>query len=97
MIDEAHEGGDPYEEMPKLNIFTYRMGDIVMAKVREGVEIDGDTEAYAFDLNEFFVLIGASLYTMRLLTNGWMRCRGSHVILFLRPNCLMNCVTRFGC
>ena len=25
-----------------------------MAKVREGVEIDGDTEAYAFDLNEFF-------------------------------------------
>ena len=40
--------------MPKLNMFTYRMGDIVMAKVREGVEIEGDTEAYAFDLNEFF-------------------------------------------
>lgn len=40
--------------MPKLNMFTYRMSDIVMAKVREGVEIDGDTEAYAFDLNEFF-------------------------------------------
>lgn len=40
--------------MPKLNMFTYRMGDIVMAKVREGVEIDSDTEAYAFDLNEFF-------------------------------------------
>lgn len=40
--------------MPKLNMFTYRMGDIVMAKVREGIEIDGDTEAYAFDLNEFF-------------------------------------------
>lgn len=54
VIDEAHEGVNPYEEMPKLNMFTYRMGDIVMAKVREGVEIDGDTEAYAFDLNEFF-------------------------------------------
>lgn len=54
VIDEAHEGLNPYEEMPKLNMFTYRMGDIVMAKVREGVEIDGDTEAYAFDLNEFF-------------------------------------------
>ena len=40
--------------MPKLNMFTYRMSDIIMAKVREGVEIDGDTEAYAFDLNEFF-------------------------------------------
>lgn len=54
VIDEAHEGVNPYEEMPKLNMFTYRMGDIVMAKVREGVEIEGDTEAYAFDLNEFF-------------------------------------------
>ena len=54
MIDEAHEGVNPYEDMPKLNMFTYRMSDIVMAKVREGVEIDGDTEAYAFDLNEFF-------------------------------------------
>ena len=54
VIDEAHEGVNPYEEMPKLNMLTYRMSDIVMAKVREGVEIDGDTEAYAFDLNEFF-------------------------------------------
>ena len=51
---DEDRGLNPYEEMPKLNMFTYRMGDIVMAKVREGVEIDGDTEAYAFDLNEFF-------------------------------------------
>lgn len=51
---DEERGLNPYEEMPKLNMFTYRMGDIVMAKVREGVEIDGDTEAYAFDLNEFF-------------------------------------------
>ena len=51
---DEERGLNPYEEMPKLNMFTYRMGDIVMAKVREGVEIDGDTEVYAFDLNEFF-------------------------------------------
>ena len=51
---DEDRGLNPYEEMPKLNMFTYRMGDIVIAKVREGVEIDGDTEAYAFDLNEFF-------------------------------------------
>ena len=51
---DEERGLNPYEEMPKLNMFTYRMSDIVMAKVREGVEIDGDTEAYAFDLNEFF-------------------------------------------
>lgn len=40
--------------MPRLNMYTYRMSDIVLDKVRQGVEIDGDTEAYAFDLNEFF-------------------------------------------
>ena len=51
---DEDRGLNPYEEMPKLNMFTYQMSDIVMAKVREGVEIDGDTEAYAFDLNEFF-------------------------------------------
>lgn len=47
-------GTNPYAEMPQLNMYTYRMSDIVTEKVREGVEIDGDTEAYAFDLNEFF-------------------------------------------
>lgn len=51
---DEDRGLNPYEEMPKLNMFTYRMSDVVMAKVREGVEIDGDIEAYAFDLNEFF-------------------------------------------
>lgn len=47
-------GTNPYAEMPRLNMYTYRMSDIVTEKVREGVEIDGNTEAYAFDLNEFF-------------------------------------------
>ena len=52
-------------------MFTYRMGDIVMAKVRDGVEIDGDTEAYAFDLNEFFrVDRGKFVHDERPLTNG---------------------------
>lgn len=51
--DESR-GTNPYAEMPRLNMYTYRMSDIVTEKVREGVEIDGDTEAYAFDLNEFF-------------------------------------------
>ncbi|WP_028909062.1 DEAD/DEAH box helicase family protein [Prevotella sp. AGR2160] len=47
-------GTNPYAEMPRLNMYTYRMSDIVLDKVRKGVEIDGDQEAYAFDLNEFF-------------------------------------------
>lgn len=51
---DEERGNNPYGEMPRLNMYTYRMSDIVTEKVRQGVEIDGDTEAYAFDLNEFF-------------------------------------------
>ena len=51
--DESR-GRNPYADMPQLNMYTYRMSDIVISKVREGVEIDGDQEAFAFDLNEFF-------------------------------------------
>ena len=51
--DESR-GRNPYADMPRLNMYTYRMSDIVIEKVREGVEIDGDQEAFAFDLNEFF-------------------------------------------
>lgn len=51
--DES-KGHNPYIEMPRLNMYTYRMSDIVIEKIREGVEIDGEKEAFAFDLNEFF-------------------------------------------
>ena len=51
--DESR-GTNPYSVMPRLNMYTYRMSDIVIDKVQQGVEIDGNQEAYAFDLNEFF-------------------------------------------
>lgn len=51
---DEEKGHNPYMEMPRLNMYTYRMSDIVIEKVREGVEIDGEKEAFAFDLNEFF-------------------------------------------
>lgn len=51
---DEEKGHNPYVEMPRLNMYTYRMSDIVIEKVREGVEIDGEKEAFAFDLNEFF-------------------------------------------
>lgn len=48
---------NPYENLPKLNLLTYKMSDIVFDKVAQGADFDndGDTEAYAFDLNEFFM------------------------------------------
>ncbi len=41
--------------MPKLNLYTYQMSDIVRDKLKKGIELaDNDIEEYAFDLNEFF-------------------------------------------
>jgi superfamily II DNA or RNA helicase len=45
---------NPYADLPRLNMFTYQMSDIVADEVRRGVNIDGGTVEYAFDLNEFF-------------------------------------------
>lgn len=45
---------NPYADLPMLNLYTYQMSEIVRDEVRRGVEIDGQTEEFAFDLNEFF-------------------------------------------
>ncbi len=45
---------NPYADLPQLNMFTYQMSEIVRTQVEQGVEIDGETEEFAFDLNEFF-------------------------------------------
>ena len=45
---------NPYADLPRLNMFTYQMSDIVADEVRRGVNLDGEIVEYAFDLNEFF-------------------------------------------
>ena len=51
----ASDNHNPYQDLPKLNLFTYRMSDIVREKVKKGMELDEEgTIDYAFDLNEFF-------------------------------------------
>ena len=45
---------NPYATLPKLNMFTYQMSEIVREELEQGVEINGETEEYAFDLNVFF-------------------------------------------
>lgn len=45
---------NPYADLPRLNMFTYQMSDIVADEVRRGVDIAGETVEYAFNLNEFF-------------------------------------------
>ena len=45
---------NPYADLPRLNLFTYQMSDIVAGEIKRGMDIDGENVEYAFDLNEFF-------------------------------------------
>lgn len=47
-------GTNPYASLPRLNLFTYQMSEIIRSDLQQGIEIDGETEEYAFDLNLFF-------------------------------------------
>ena len=52
--DEDSEAPNPYADLPRLNMFTYQMSDIVAGELARGCDIDGESVEYAFDLNEFF-------------------------------------------
>lgn len=45
---------NPYADLPRLNLFTYQMSDIVAGEIKRGMDIDGENVEYTFDLNEFF-------------------------------------------
>ena len=56
--DWQGEEDNPYGTLPKLNLFTYQMSEIVREDLKQGIEINGETVEYAFDLNEFFATNG---------------------------------------
>ena len=45
---------NPYATLPQLNMFTYQMSEVIQDELEQGIEIQGETEEYAFDLNLFF-------------------------------------------
>ncbi|UOR10260.1 Eco57I restriction-modification methylase domain-containing protein [Halobacillus amylolyticus] len=48
-------GGNPYESLPTLNLFTYQMSKMIEDEVSAGLTIEEEKNVdYAFDLNEFF-------------------------------------------
>lgn len=54
--NESNEEENPYANLPQLNLFTYKMSDIIRDKVAQGADFDddGEKEAFCWDLNEFF-------------------------------------------
>lgn len=61
--DETSEENNPYKNLPRLNLYTYQMSEIVKDELKQGVEINGETEEYAFDLNQFFETKGNGKFT----------------------------------
>lgn len=51
---EESEENNPYEGLPRLNLFSYQMSQMITDTVNKGAEIDGNEIDFAFDLNEFF-------------------------------------------
>lgn len=51
------EGYNPYEALPRLNMFTYQLSNMIYDRVKKGLDLSGEdgTVDYAFDLNEFFI------------------------------------------
>ena len=50
------EEHNPYEALPKLNMFTYQLSNMIFDTLQRGINLEDDEGAtdYAFDLNEFF-------------------------------------------
>ncbi|MQS89720.1 DEAD/DEAH box helicase [Companilactobacillus mishanensis] len=48
------EENNPYDKLPKMNLFSYQMSNMITDEINEGAKIDGENLDYAFDLNEFF-------------------------------------------
>lgn len=58
----SQEEENPYEVLPKLNMYTYQMSEIISDEIKKGIELDGEVEEYAFDLNEFFAVDGRGIF-----------------------------------
>lgn len=50
----SSEENNPYEKLPRLNMLSYQMSQMITDKVNQGAEVNGENIDYAFDLNEFF-------------------------------------------
>ena len=51
---DYNQGSNPYESLPKLNLFTFQLSAMIEEKLMEGQTIGETTYDFAFDLNEFF-------------------------------------------
>ncbi len=69
------EDRNPYEELPRLSLFSYKMSDIVREEAKKGIDLgdeNGNSE-YAFDLNEFFSTDGNGSFKYERDVRKWLQ------------------------
>lgn len=63
---------NPYEDLPKLNMFTYQMSNMIVEEINKGAKIDGKDYDFAFDLNEFFSTNDSGRFTYEKDVINWL-------------------------
>jgi len=66
------EENNPYEKLPRLNMFSYQMSQMITDEVNKGAELDGKNIDYAFDLNEFFETNDAGKFVHEVDVKKWL-------------------------
>ncbi|SDY38596.1 Superfamily II DNA or RNA helicase [Ruminococcaceae bacterium YAD3003] len=65
----AGRADNPYAELPKLNMFVYKISDMAADKLRKGIDLGDESGKYSFDLGEFFKTIEMSNGTVSFVEN----------------------------
>lgn len=87
---EEAEEENPYAALPQLDLYTYRMSEVVRDRLKQGADFDddGENEAYAFDLNEFLPRrVTVRLSMMRRWRGFWRLWQGRRSFPFRRRLC----------
>ncbi|WP_180062076.1 DEAD/DEAH box helicase family protein [Acinetobacter sp. YH12120] len=66
------EENNPYEKLPRLNLFSYQMSQMISDTVNKGADIDGQNIDFAFDLNEFFETDEKGKFVHEADVNKWL-------------------------
>ncbi|MBP4133474.1 Eco57I restriction-modification methylase domain-containing protein [Gallibacterium anatis] len=69
---QNNEQNNPYEDLPRLNLFSYQMGAMITESVNQGANINGEDTSYAFDLNEFFSTNGNGKFIYEKEVKKWL-------------------------
>ena len=69
---ENLEENNPYEGLPRLNLFSYQMSKMITDEVNRGAEIDGKDIDFTFDLNEFFSTGGNGKFIHEAEVRKWL-------------------------